>query len=78
MPFAIRPRQRFPEDVAYDRALEVWRDAEGHVRTRWQQFLAADGQEARGFAFAAYVVALELEAAAAVDLAALVPVNRAA
>ena len=44
---------------------------------RWHEFLAADG-EARTFAFAAYVAALDLEAAAAHELAALVPVDRAA
>ena len=77
MSFAIRPLALFSEDSAYADALEVWRDAEVDVRARWDQFLAADG-EARRFAFAAYVAALDREAAAADELAALVPVERAA
>jgi hypothetical protein len=77
MSLSIRPRALFSEDVAYAGALETWRDAEDRVRARWGQFLAADGQ-ARRFAFAAYVAALDLEAAAARDLAALVPVEQAA
>jgi hypothetical protein len=77
MSFLTRPLSLFSEDSAYAGALEAWRDAESHVRQRWHQFLAADG-EARRFAFAAYVAALDLEAAAADDLAALVPVDRAA
>jgi hypothetical protein len=77
MPFLIRPRALFSEDSAYAAALEAWRDAEDRVRSRWERFLAADG-EARKFAFAAYVAALDLEAAAAGDLATLVPVQRAA
>jgi hypothetical protein len=77
MSFLIRSRALFGEDSAHAGALEAWRDAEGDVRARWHQFLAADG-EARRFAFAAYVAALDLEAAAADELAALVPVDRAA
>jgi hypothetical protein len=73
MSFSIRPS----EDSAYSRALEAWRDAEDRVRDRWENFLAADG-EARKFAFASYVAALDVEAAAAGDLAALVPVRLAA
>jgi hypothetical protein len=75
MSFSIRTL--FFEDSAYAGALEAWRDAEDRVRTRWDEFLAADGG-ARRFAFAAYVAALDLEAAAADDLAALVPVELAA
>jgi hypothetical protein len=77
MSFLIRQREMPLEDSAYAGALEAWRDAEGVVRARWNRFLAADG-EARRFAFAAYVAALDLEAAAAHDLAALVSVDRAA
>jgi hypothetical protein len=77
MSFLIRYRALFSEDSTYAGALETWRDAENRVRDRWHQFLAADG-EARRFAFAAYVAALDLEAAAADDLAVLVPVDRAA
>jgi hypothetical protein len=77
MSFLISPRALFSGDSAYAGALEAWRDAEDRVRARWNQFLAADG-DARRFAFAAYVAALDLEAAAAGDLAALAPVDRAA
>ena len=77
MSFLIRSRALFPEDSEYAGALEAWRDAEGQVRALWHQFRAADG-EARRFAFAAYVAALDREAAAADELAALVPVDRAA
>jgi hypothetical protein len=73
MSFSIRRS----EDSVYAGALEAWRDAEDRVRDRWEQFLAAD-REARRFAFAAYVAALDVEAAAAGDLAALVPVQLAA
>jgi hypothetical protein len=77
MSFLTRPISLFADDSDYAGALEAWRDAEDNVRARWHQFLAADG-EARRFAFAAYVAALDLEAAAADDLAALIPVDRAA
>ena len=77
MSFSIRPRMLFSEDSAYAGAVEAWRDAEDRVRDRWDQFLAAD-REASRFAFAAYVAALDLEAAAADDLAALTPVALAA
>jgi len=45
-------------------ALESWRSAAHLVRDRWQQFLAADSST-RPTTFAAYVAALDLEAAAA-------------
>ena len=77
MSFLIRSQTLFSEDSAYAGALEAWRDAEGVVRSRWHQFLAADG-EARRFAFAAYAAALDIEAAAADELATLVPVEQAA
>ena len=50
------------------RALDAWRDAELVVLARWDAFLAngAPRQEA----FAAYVAALDAEAAAAAELAA--------
>jgi hypothetical protein len=51
-------------------ALEVWRDAEQLVSTRWEVFLAAE-PEARRFAFASYVAALDAEEAAAAELASL-------
>ena len=77
MSFLIRTRELSLEDSAYAGALKAWRDAEGVVRARWHQFVAADS-EARRFVYAAYVAALDLEAAAAHDLAALVPVDQAA
>jgi hypothetical protein len=77
MSFLIRPQALFSEDASPAGALEAWRDAEDHVRDRWKQFLASDRQ-GRRFAFAAYVAALDREAAAADELAALVPVARAA
>jgi hypothetical protein len=77
MSFLTRPPVLFSEDSGYAGALEGWRDAEDRVRDRWRHFLVADG-EARRVAFAAYVAALDREAAAADELAALVPVDRAA
>ena len=77
MSFMTRPLALFSEDSAYAGALEAWRDAESRVRVRWHEFLAAD-DKARSFAFAAYTAALDLEAAAAIDLATLAPVDRAA
>jgi hypothetical protein len=49
-------------------ALEVWREAEELVSTRWDVFLGAE-PEARRFAFASYVAALDAEEAAAIQLA---------
>lgn len=51
-------------------ALEVWRDAADLVSTRWQLFVEADA-DGRQWAFASYVAALDAEAAAAADMAAL-------
>jgi hypothetical protein len=51
-------------------ALDAWRDAANLVATRWQLFLEA-GSEGRQWAFASYVAALDAEAAAAEELAAL-------
>jgi hypothetical protein len=48
-------------------ALEEWRDAEQLVGTRWDAFLEAE-PEARRFAFASYVAALDAEEAAALAL----------
>jgi hypothetical protein len=50
------------------RALDAWRDSELTVRERWDAFLVADGASRRD-AFAAYMAALDAEAAAAGDLA---------
>jgi hypothetical protein len=49
-------------------ALYAWRDAELLVQLRWEEFLEADRASRRG-AFAAYVAALDAEAAAAGELA---------
>ena len=51
-------------------ALEIWRDAEELVSTRWETFLNAE-PEARRFAFASYVAALDAEEVAAAELASL-------
>jgi hypothetical protein len=51
-------------------ALEVWRDAEALVETRWHAFLEAE-PETRRFAFASYVAALDAEEAAATELVSL-------
>jgi hypothetical protein len=51
-------------------ALDVWREAADLVSTRWELFLEAEA-EGRQWAFACYVAALDAEAAAAADLAAL-------
>ena len=77
MSFLTRPLELFSADSGYAGALEAWREAEDRVRARWDQFLRADG-EARRFASAAYVAALDHEAAAADDLATPLPVDRAA
>jgi hypothetical protein len=59
------------EDVRqYDQAQESWRAAAGVVRDRWAQFVAAD-RSARSTTFAAYVAALDFEAAAADQLCAV-------
>jgi hypothetical protein len=52
------------------RALAAWRTAAGLVAARWESVLVAD-RAARDDAFSAYVVALDAEAAAADELAAL-------
>jgi hypothetical protein len=51
-------------------ARDAWREAANLVSTRWQMFLEA-GSEGRRWAFASYLAALDAEAAAAADLAAL-------
>jgi hypothetical protein len=50
------------------RALDTWRDAERLVHVRWDSFLGAN-RAARPGAFAAYLAALDREAAAADELA---------
>jgi hypothetical protein len=51
-------------------ALNEWRDAARLVAARWATFLQAERQ-ARTFAFASYVAALDAEEAAAAQVAAL-------
>ena len=68
MTFLIRPGAPLHEARRHGGALVTWRDAELLVRLRWDDFLAADRASRRG-AFAAYVAALEAEAAAAGELA---------
>jgi hypothetical protein len=47
--------------------MQVWRAAEGLVRARWADYLAA-GRDDHSGAFAAYLTALEAEATAAAEL----------
>ena len=68
MTFLIRPGAPLREAGLRGGALAVWRDAELLVRLRWDEFLAA-GRASRRGAFAAYVAALDAEAAAAGELA---------
>ena len=68
MTFLIRPGAPLHQGQLQARALATWHDAERLVQLRWDTFLAADRASRRG-AFAAYVAALDAEAAAAGDLA---------
>jgi hypothetical protein len=52
------------------RALVGWREAADLVRRRWTIYLAVE-PEARTFAFASYLAALDAEEAAAAEMAAL-------
>jgi hypothetical protein len=69
MSSSIRPRALFSADSAYPGALETWRDAEAGVRACWDAFRSADRPSRRRAAFAAYMTALDAEAAAADALA---------
>jgi hypothetical protein len=51
-------------------ALDAWREAAELVSRRWRRFLEAES-EGRQWAFASYVAALDAEAAAAAEMAAL-------
>jgi hypothetical protein len=51
-------------------ALDAWREAADLVSTRWHRFLEAES-EGRQWAFVSYVAALDAEAAAAAEMAAL-------
>jgi len=68
MTFLIHTGAPLHEAQLQARALATWRDAELLVQLRWDDFLVADRASRRG-AFAAYVVALDAEAAAAGELA---------
>jgi hypothetical protein len=50
------------------RTLDAWREAEGQVQARWDELLAADRPSRRRTAFAAYMAALDAEAATAAAL----------
>ena len=69
MTFLIRPGAPLYQAQLQARALDTWRGAALLVQSRWDDFLAADRASRRG-AFAAYVVALDAETAAADELAA--------
>jgi hypothetical protein len=66
MTFLIRSGARVYQ--AQLEAVDTWRDAELLVQLRWDDFLEANRASVPG-AFAAYVAALDAEAAAAGDLA---------
>jgi hypothetical protein len=68
MTFLIHTGAPLHEAQLQARALATWHDAELLVQLRWDDFLAADRASRRG-AFAAYVTALDAEAAAAGELA---------
>ena len=68
MTFLIRPGAPLYQAQLQARALDTWRDAELLVQLRWDDFLVADRASRRG-AYAAYMAALDAEAAAADELA---------
>ena len=68
MTFLIRPGAPLYQAQLRARALDAWHDAELLVQLRWDTFLEAD-RASRAGAFAAYVAALDAEAAAAGELA---------
>ena len=69
MTFLLR-RTLFNEDPVRSHALDEWRTAASLVRERWDRLLIAE-PTARPASYAAYVAALDLEAAAADELAGL-------
>jgi hypothetical protein len=68
MKFLIRPGAPLYQAQLQARALDTWRDAELLVQLRWATLREADGASRPG-AFAAYLAALDAEAAAAGELA---------
>ena len=68
MTYLIRPGAPLYQAQLHARALGTWRDASVFVQLRWDDFLVADRASRRG-AFAAYLAALDAEAAAAGEVA---------
>jgi len=68
MTFLIRPGAPLYQARLQARALDTWRDAALLVQLRWDTFREAEGVS-RPRMFAAYVAALDAEAAAAGELA---------
>ena len=68
MTFLIRPGAPLYQAQLQALARDMWRDAELVVQSRWDDFLVTD-RASRPGAFAAYVAALDAEAAAAGELA---------
>jgi hypothetical protein len=68
MTFLIRPGTPLYLAQLQALALDMWRDAELLVQSRWDDFLVAD-RASRRAAFAAFAAALDAEAAAAGELA---------
>jgi hypothetical protein len=67
MTFLIRPGAPLYQAQLQALALDMWRDAELLVQARWDDFVVAD-RASRRDAFAAYMAALDAEAAAADEL----------
>jgi hypothetical protein len=72
MTFLIRPGAPLHQAQLQARALDAWRNAEHVVQLRWDLVLVAD-RASRRDAFAAYMAALDAEAAAAGELARVHP-----
>jgi hypothetical protein len=68
MTFLVRPGAPLHRAQLHSRAFDAWRDAELVVRLQWDTFLVADPASRRD-AFAAFMAALDAEAAAAGELA---------
>jgi len=70
-PASLEPSIRTVDDInrAHLQAHDAWRETEAQVRAQWAAFLAADRPSRRRAAFAAYLAALDAEAAAADALA---------
>jgi hypothetical protein len=67
MTFLIRPGAPLYQAQLQALALDMWRDAELLVQSRWDDFVVAD-RASRRDAFTAYIAALDAEAAAADEL----------